>query len=70
MAKPSRATNAVKIGFSVLWEVKIDNDIHRLDIDTTSKKIGANKIATYTISKIVKYSVPMILKHLCMAVEA
>jgi len=60
----------MKIGFSVLWEVKIDNDVHRLDIDTTSEEIGANKIATYTIPEIVKYSVPMVLKHLCMAVEA
>lgn len=70
MAKPSRATNTMKICFGILWKVKVDYYVHGLNIDTTSEEVRANKIAAYTVSEIVKYSVPVILKHLCMAIEA
>lgn len=33
----SGTTNAMQVGLSVLWEIKVDNNIDRLDIDTASK---------------------------------
>ena len=36
MAEPPRSTNTVKVSFSIFREVKINNDIHRLNVDTSS----------------------------------
>lgn len=40
MAEAPRAANSMKVRLCVLWEIKVDDDINGLDIDTASEKIG------------------------------
>lgn len=46
VTKAARATYAVQVGLCHLWEVEINDNIDSLDIDATSKEIGAYQIAT------------------------
>ena len=39
MSKTSRSTNTMEVGFRVLWEIKVDDYIDSLNVDTTGKKI-------------------------------
>jgi hypothetical protein len=39
VAEPTRTTNSVKIGLTVLWEIKVDDHIYRLNIDSSSEEI-------------------------------
>jgi hypothetical protein len=39
MSKSTRATDAVKVSFGVLWEIKVDDNIDGLDINTTGQQI-------------------------------
>lgn len=39
MAKTAGSSNSVQIGFSTFGEIKIDDNIDRWDINTTSKEI-------------------------------
>lgn len=39
MTKPARATNTMKVCLCVFGEIKIDNDVHSLDIDTAGEEI-------------------------------
>jgi len=70
MSKPPRTSNTMKISFAVLWEIKVDDDVYGLYVDSTSKKIRADEVAAYAIAEIMENTVTMRLKHLCMRVEA
>lgn len=37
MTKPARTANAMKIRLGILWEIKVNDNIDGLNIDTTSK---------------------------------
>ena len=37
VSKTSGTTNAMQVGLSVLWEIKVDNNIDGLDIDAASE---------------------------------
>ncbi len=39
VAETSRTTNSVKVGLRVLWEIKIDYHIDRLNVNTSSKQV-------------------------------
>lgn len=39
MAKTARTTDPVQISLSILGEVKIDDNVHRLDVDSAGEKI-------------------------------
>lgn len=39
MSVPAGATNTVKISFGILGEVKVNNDVDGLDVDTSGQKI-------------------------------
>jgi hypothetical protein len=39
MSKSSRATNSMEVGFAVLGKIKVNDDIHRLNVNTSSKEI-------------------------------
>jgi len=70
MTKASSTTDAVEIGLRVLWEVKIDDNIHRLYINPPSKQVCTHKVSASTIPKIVENSIPVRLQHLSVDVEA
>ena len=63
MTKPARTTNTMKIGLSVLREIKVDDDIDGLNIDTTSEEIRTDKVTTNAIPEVVENTVTVVLKH-------
>ena len=70
MSISAGTTDAVQICLGVLREVKIDDDIDGLDIDTAREKVGADKVSANTVSEVVEDSITGVLRHLCMAVKA
>lgn len=69
VSETSRTTDTVEVGLSVLWEVEVDDNVHSLDIDTTSQEIGANKVAAVTIPEVMEDAVTVVLKHAGVGVE-
>lgn len=51
----------MKIGFGVLGEIKVDNNVNSLDIDTTGEEIRADKIAADAITEIVEDAITVVL---------
>ena len=70
MSETSRSTNAMEISLRILRKIEIDDHVHSLDVDTTSKKIRADKIAAYTVPEIMKNAVTIVLQHLGVRVKA
>lgn len=70
MSKTSRTSNAMKIGFRILGEVKVDDNVHCLDIDTTGEEIGTHEISADAIPEVVKNAVTVLLSHTSMTVVA
>ena len=64
------SANPVEIGLSVFGEIKIDDYVDRLNVNSTSEKIRAHQITADTISKIVKDTIAIMLKHLGVRIEA
>lgn len=70
VAETAGTTDSVKIGFGVLGEIKVDNHVDGLDVDTSGKQVGADQITAGTVAEIVEDSVSVRLEHLCVRVEA
>jgi uncharacterized protein with von Willebrand factor type A (vWA) domain len=70
MSKSTRATNAVEICLRILGEVKVDNDVNGLNIDTACEKVGTDKITADSIAEIVKDAIAVGLQHFRVGVEA
>ena len=70
MSETSRSTNTMEVGLRIFGEVEIDDNIHSLNVDTTGKKIRANKIAAYTVPEVMEYTVTVVLHHFGVRVEA
>jgi translation elongation factor EF-1beta len=69
MTETSRTTDTVEIGFGCSGEIKVDDDVDSLDVDTASEKVGADEVAGHAVAEIVKDPVSVGLKHLCVGVE-
>ena len=59
----------MQVGFSIFGEVKINHDVHSLDINTTREKIRADKVARNAISEIMEDLVAVLLKHFGVRIE-
>lgn len=70
MTKATRSTNTMQIGFGVLREVKVDDDVDGLDINTSGEKIRADQVSANAVAEVVEDSVSSMLLHPSMAVEA
>ena len=69
VTKSARTTNTMKVGLSVLGEVKIDNYVDSLDIDTASQEVRTDEVAADTIPEVVENTISVMLQHLRMRVE-
>ena len=63
MTETTRAANTVKIGFSGLGEIEVDDDVDGLDVDTTSDKIGTDQVTAVTLTEVVEDAVTVLLLH-------
>lgn len=70
MTETTGTTNPMQIRLCILGEVKVDNNVDRLDIDTSRQQIRANEIAAHAIAEVVEHAVTVLLKHAGMRVEA
>lgn len=70
VSETARSPDPMQICLSVFGEVKIDDDIHGLNIDTPSQQVGADKVAADTISEVVEDAISMVLLHASMGVKA
>ena len=70
VAESSRPTNTVEVSLGVLGEIKVDDHIDALDVDTASEEIGRHEMAGATISEFVEDSIAIRLLHFGMYVEA
>ena len=70
MPKSTRATNAMKVSFAVLRKIKVNDDVYCLNIDTTSKEIGADEVTAHAVAEVVENAITVGLQHFCMGVEA
>lgn len=61
MTESTRSTNSVEIGLSSPWEIEVDDNVHGLDVDTTSEEIGADQVPGHTAAEVVEDSVSMSL---------
>ena len=60
----------MEIGFCVFREVKVDDDVDGLDVDSSRKEICADEIATDSVAEVVEDAVAMGLEHFGVRVEA
>ena len=60
----------MEVCLAVLGEVKVDDDIHGLDIDTAREEVGTYEIAAHPIPEVVEHTVTVRLQHFGMRVEA
>ena len=63
VAKSSGTTDAVQVGLGHFGKVKVDDHIHGLNVNTTSKEITANEVSAQTAPEVMKYTVSMWLRH-------
>ena len=59
MSEASRSTNSVEVCLRILGEIKVDDDIDSLDVDTSGKQIRTNKISADAIAEVVEDAVTM-----------
>lgn len=69
VTETTRTTNTVQIGLCVLGEIKVDDDVDRLNIDTAGQQIRAYKVAAHAIAEIMEHSVTVLLKHASVRIE-
>ena len=59
----------MQVRLAILGKVKIDNDIHRLNIYSTGEEVRADKIAAYAVAEVMEDAVAVGLEHFCVRVE-
>ena len=69
MPKSTRTTNAMKVSFAIFREIKVDDNVYCLNINTTSKEIGADEVTAHAVAEVVENTITVGLQHFCMGVE-
>jgi len=57
MSEPTGTTDTVKICFRILGEIKVDDDVNRLNINTTSEEVRAHEVSTHAVTEVVEDAV-------------
>jgi len=70
VAKSSTTANPVQVGLSHLGEVKVDDDVDGLDVDTPGEEITADQVPAEASSEVVEDSITVSLGHLGVDVVA
>lgn len=63
MAEASRTTDAMQVGFGHTREIKIDDDVDGLHVDTSSEEVWAHEIAAEARSEVVEHTIAVCLRH-------
>ena len=65
----SGTADTMQVGLSVFGEVKVDDNVDSLDIDTTSEQVRADKITANTVAEVVEDAVTVLLGHASVGIE-
>mmetsp|Transcript_1435 Transcript_1435/g.2632 ORF Transcript_1435/g.2632 Transcript_1435/m.2632 type:complete len:289 (+) Transcript_1435:1024-1890(+) len=68
VAETSRTTNSVKIGLAVFREIKVDDHVYGLNINSSGEKIRSHQMSCSAVTELVEDTVSVGLLHLCMNV--
>ena len=60
----------MQVRLGILGEVKIDDDVDGLNVDTSREQVGAHEISADAFAEIVENAITVGLKHFSMGVEA
>ena len=63
------SSHPVEVRLGSLWEIKVDDDVDSLNIDTSSEEVRTNKVSGQSIPEIVENSVSVGLLHLGVRIE-
>lgn len=66
MSEPSRSTDTMEVRLRVLWEIKVDDDVHSLNVDTASEEVRADEVTAHAVAEVVEDTVTVRLEHLCV----
>lgn len=69
MSKSSTSANTVEVSISRAREIKVDDHIEGLDVNTSSEYISTDKETTFSLAEVVENAVSILLAHLSMDVE-
>lgn len=70
MTESSGSTDSMQVGLCVPWEIKVDDDVDRKNINTTSKDICADQTSGLSIFEVMVDSISVVLLHFRVDVEA
>lgn len=70
VAESARTPNSMEVCLRVLREVKIDDHIYGLYVDTSSDQIGGDEESAFSFGEIVEHLISLLLIHLCVDKEA
>ena len=56
VTEAARTTNPMQVGVGLAWEVEVDNDVDRDDVDTASEHIRRNEAASLTSLEVMENS--------------
>lgn len=70
VAEPSRAADAVQVSLGVLGEVKVDDNVDGLDVDTAGEEVRRHEVTGGTVAELVEDTVAVGLLHLGVNVVA
>mmetsp|Transcript_7587 Transcript_7587/g.12771 ORF Transcript_7587/g.12771 Transcript_7587/m.12771 type:complete len:359 (+) Transcript_7587:1202-2278(+) len=59
----------MQISLSRLGEVKVDDHIHRLDVNTSGEQIGRHQVAGSSVTELVENTVAVLLAHFSVDIE-
>lgn len=63
VTEPATPPDPVQVRLRHLWKVEVDDDIHGLNVDAASEKIGADQVATQSRPEIMEDPIPVSLRH-------
>jgi hypothetical protein len=70
MSKATRSSDSVQVRFGHLGKVEVDHNVNRLNVNTSRKQIGTDKIAAEAVAEVVENPISMRLGHLSVNVVA
>ena len=69
VTETSRSADTVKVRLGILREIKVDNNIDTLNINTTREEIGRYEMTRPPVTELVEHPVTVCLLHFGMYVE-
>lgn len=64
------ATDTMEVGLCVLGEIKVDDDVDGLNVNTAGQQVGADEVAAVSSAEVVEDAVAVLLQHAGVRVEA